>query len=354
MGPQIGIALVGAGMIGRRHAEHVAASADARLVAIVDPFPEAAKVAERHGVPHFASIADLLAKTRPDGMIIATPNQMHVAHGLEAVAAGIPALIEKPIADDPAEGLRLVEAAERASVPLAVGHHRRHNPKIATAKAIVQSGRLGRIATVHASFWIRKPDAYFDVAWRRMPGGGPVLLNLIHDVDLLRHFCGDVTEVRALASNAIRGNPVEDCCVALLRFASGALGTVTVSDAVVAPWSWEMTAAENPAYPVSGEAAFQIGGTLGSLAVPTLDVWSYDGTPGWMNPIAVRREVAPVLDPLALQVAQFCRVIRGEEKPLVSAREGLKTLVLVAAILKAAAGGNAVRIDGIQIRETTP
>ena len=354
MGPRIGIAVIGAGMIGRRHVQHVAASAEADLCAIVDPSPGAVEIAATYGAPLFASIAELLAKARPDGMIIATPNQMHVAHGLEAVAAGIPALIEKPVADDPAEGLRLVEAAERAGVQLAVGHHRRHNPKIAAAKAIVESGRLGRIANVHASFWIKKPDAYFDVAWRRMPGGGPVLLNLIHDVDLLRHFCGDVTEVRALASNAIRGNPVEDSCVALLRFASGALGTVTVSDAIVAPWSWELTAAENPAYPQTGQAAFQIGGTLGSLAVPTLDVWSYEGTPGWMQPIAVRREIAAARDPLALQVAQFCRVIRGEEKPLVSGREGLSTLVLVAAILKAAAGGAAVRIDGTQIREMTP
>lgn len=351
MGPRIGIAVVGAGLIGRRHVQHVAASAEAKLAAIVDPSPGAAEVAAAYGAPLFASIGEMLAKARPDGMIIATPNQMHVAHGLEAVAAGIPALIEKPIADDPAEGLRLVEAAERAGVPLAVGHHRRHNPKVAAAKAIVESGRLGRIASVHAAFWIRKPDAYFDVAWRRMPGGGPVLLNLIHDVDLLRHLCGDVAEIRAMASNTIRGNPVEDSCVAILRFESGALGTVTVSDAVVAPWSWELTASENPSYPPTGQTMLQIGGTLGSLAVPTLDVWSYDGKPGWMEPISVRRETAAGRDPLAGQVAQFCRVIRGQEKPLVSAREGLKTLVHVAAILKAAGSGKAVRIDGTEIRE---
>ncbi|MBI3503531.1 MAG: Gfo/Idh/MocA family oxidoreductase [Proteobacteria bacterium] len=341
---RIGIAVVGAGLIGQRHAALVAASADAALVAIVDPSTAAAVVAGRHGAPLFGSIGDMLAKLRPDGMIVATPNQMHVEHGLAAIAAGIPVLVEKPIADDLAGGLRFVEAAEKAGVPLAVGHHRRHNPKIAAAKAIVESGRLGRIVAVHASFWLAKPDGYFEAAWRRMPGGGPVLLNLIHDVDLLRHLCGDVEQVQALSSNAVRGNPVEESCVALLKFKSGALGTVTVSDAVAAPWSWELTAGENPAYPDTGEAAYQIGGTLGSLAVPTLDVWSYGGKPDWMTPIEMRRETAPALDPLALQIAQFCRVIRGTERPLVSGREGLRTLELVAAIQTAARDGATVRI----------
>lgn len=344
MAERLALAIVGAGLIGRRHAKHIAASPDARLAAIVDPAPAAAEVAHQHGVPLFATLDAMFASLRPDGLIVATPNQLHLANSLAAVAAGIPVLVEKPIADDLDDARRLVEAAERANVPLAVGHHRRHNPKIVAAKAIVASGRLGRIVSVHASFWLAKPDAYFDVAWRREPGGGPVLINLIHDIDLLRHLCGEVEEVQALASNAVRGNPVEDCCVALLRFASGALGTVTVSDAIAAPWSWELTAAENPAFPQTGEASLQIGGTLAALAVPSLDLWSYDGKPDWMAPLVVRREMAPALDPLDLQIAQFCRVVRGREPPLVSGRDGLETLRLVAAIHAAARSGAAVRL----------
>jgi predicted dehydrogenase len=344
MGSRVALAIVGAGLIGQRHARLVAASQDAALAAIVDPAPSAAEVARQYGVPLFASIDDMLATLRPDGMIVATPNQMHVANALAGIDARIPVLVEKPIADDLAEARRLVEAAEQANVPLAVGHHRRHNPKIVAAKAIVSSGQLGRIVSVHASFWLAKPDSYFDVAWRRAKGGGPVLINLIHDIDLLRHLCGEVDEVQALASNAVRGNPVEDCCVALLRFASGALGTVTVSDAIAAPWSWELTAAENLAYPQTGEAACQIGGTLGALAIPSLDVWSYNGKPDWMAPLVVRREMAPVRDPLELQIAQFCRVVRGIEPPLVSGREGFATLRLVAAIGDAARTGAAVRL----------
>ena len=126
---------------------------------------------------------------------MATPNQVHVQNGLEAVAAGLPALIEKPIADDIEAATRLVEAAEAARIPLLTGHHRRHNPMIRKAKAVLDDGRLGRVLVAHAMFWLFKPDDYFDAGWRRAAGGGPVFLNLIHDVDNLRYLLGDVATV---------------------------------------------------------------------------------------------------------------------------------------------------------------
>ena len=96
-------------------------------------------------MPLHASLAGLFAADRPDGVILATPNRLHVEQGLECVAAGIPALIEKPVAHAYAEGLRLCEAAERAGVRLLVGHHRRHSPILHTAVEIVNSGVLGRL-----------------------------------------------------------------------------------------------------------------------------------------------------------------------------------------------------------------
>ena len=183
----------------------------------------------------------MLKVERPEGVIIATPNQLHEAHGFEALAAGLPAIVEKPVADTVAGGTRLVEAAEAAGVPLLVGHHRRYNPMIQKAKEIIESGRLGRVLTLHGEFWVLKPDDYFDVTWRREKGAGPVFLNLIHEIDLFRYLCGEVASVQAQETNIVRGNAVEDAAVILLRFASGVLGTVNVSDSVVAPWSCEMT-----------------------------------------------------------------------------------------------------------------
>lgn len=339
------LAVLGAGLIGKRHVAQVAASREADLLAVVDPLPSADALAQAHGVPWFASLADLLRSARPDGVIIATPNRLHVENGLEAVAAGIPALVEKPIADDVGDATRLVEAAERAGVPLLVGHHRRHNPMMKRALDVVASGELGTILAVQATCWFYKPDAYFEPAWRREAGAGPVLVNLIHDVDNLRALCGEVASVHALESNATRGHAVEDTAGILMRFESGAIGTVSVSDCVVSPFNWEFTAGENPAYTPTQESCYLIGGTHGSLTLPSLDLWHHAGERSWWEPILRERKAYDPGDPLALQIAQFAAVIRGDEAPLVSGREGLATLKVIAAVKDSARTGRSVRLS---------
>jgi len=276
--------------------------------------------------------------------VVATPNQMHVANGLDCLAAGLPALIEKPLADDVAAAQTLVEAFERAGVPLLTGHHRRHNPMIQRAKAEIDSGRLGQIVSVHGMFWLIKPDDYFDVAWRREKGAGPVLINLIHDVDLMRYLCGDIVAVQASRSNRVRGHAVEDTAVIILHFASGALGTVNVSDTIQSPWSWEFTAGENPAYSHTQESCYQIGGTRASLAIPQLDLWHHPREPSWWAPIQRERLSYKMDDPLGLQIANFCAVIRGTTEAVVSGREGLKTLQVIGAIERAAESGARVTV----------
>ncbi|MEM1276801.1 MAG: Gfo/Idh/MocA family oxidoreductase [Pseudomonadota bacterium] len=330
------IALVGAGLIGRRHAELLQATDFAQLAAIADPAAEAQVFAKSMGVPCYPTLSALLTGIRPDGILIATPNQHHRADALTAIAAGLPVLIEKPIADTLGAAEEIVAAAARADTPVLIGHHRRHNPLIAQAKARIEAGDLGRLVAAHASFWIYKPDSYFEVAWRRQPGAGPVFINLIHDIDLLRHLCGEIVEVTAIESNAIRANPVEDTAAALLRFANGAIGTITASDTITAPWSWEQTAGENPAYPKTEQTAYMIGGTHGALSIPRLELWRHPGPRGWWEPIEATRDSVPQVDPLIRQLAHFARVIRREEPPLVSGAEGLATLRVVEAIKRSA------------------
>jgi predicted dehydrogenase len=338
------IAVLGAGLIGKRHIQHILAEPEAELAAIVDPAPIGKCLAEENAVPWFPSFTDLLAARKPDGVIVATPNQLHLPHGMQAVAAGLPALIEKPITDDVASGTKLVEAAEAARVPILVGHHRRHNPMIRKAKETIDSGRLGRIIAVHTFCWITKPDDYFGVSWRREKGGGPIFINLIHDMDLLRHLCGEVTCVQAFESNAVRGYPVEDTAVILLRFANGALGTITVSDTIVAPWSWERTTGENPAHPHTDQSCYHVGGTHGSLTIPKLEVWHNKDKRSWYEPFSIDFVPFEPEDPLRVQIRHFCRVVRGREQPLVSGREGLMAVKLVAAVKEAARTGEVISI----------
>lgn len=117
-----------------------------------------------------------------------------------------------------------------------------------------------------------------------------------------------------------------------------------MSDSIAAPFSWELTAGENPAYPHTGESCYLIGGTHGSLTLPYLDLWQHGATRSWWEPIAKDRVPYEPEDPLALQVAQFAAVIRGKAAPLVSGREGLNTLKVIEAVKESAASGGTVHL----------
>lgn len=337
------LAVMGAGLIGKRHAMHVKASADAQLACVIDPTPAGEAVARDYGTVWAKSLDEAVGMGL-EGVIVATPNQVHMQNGLDCIAAGIPALVEKPLCDNVADAETLVAAADAAGVALLTGHHRRHNLLMQKAKEIIDSGAIGTPVVANAMFWLFKPDDYFDVAWRREKGAGPVFLNLIHDVDNLRYLLGEVAAVTARESNAVRRNAVEETAVILLEFASGALATASVCDTTVAPWSWEMTTGENPAYPRVDEHCYLIGGTHGSLALPELDLRTAQGQRSWYAPFDLTRPGIPNEDPLARQVSQFARVIRGEEAPLVSGRDGLETLRVIEAVKRSAAGGGRINL----------
>lgn len=323
---KVAIAVAGAGLIGKAHILRLGRAGNARLAAIADPAPHAKALAAEHGVRCHDDLATMLAAEKLDGVIVATPNAMHADQALSCIERGIPVLIEKPLAETLANAERIVEAAERRRVPVLVGHHRRHNPILQAARATVKQGELGRIATASAFTCFLKPDPYFDTAWRREPGGGPVLINLIHVIDDLRFMLGEIAEIKAMGSRALRGFPVEDSGVAILRFDSGALGTIALSDAAAAPWSWEHTSGENAAFPKTDEDCYLIAGTHGSLAVPSLRRWGYEGERSWTVPLSAFRMGVEHADPLDRQVAHFARVIRGEAQPIITADDAFRTL----------------------------
>ncbi len=341
----LAIALIGAGLIGRAHLARLDASPDCACAAICDPTEAARALAAERGLPWFPSPRDMLAALTPDGAIIATPNALHVGNAIDCLEAGVPVLVEKPLAESVAAAQRLIEVQARTGLPVLAGHHRRHNPIVKAARKLVRDGGIGRLVAVTALFLIRKPDDYFEVAWRREAGGGPVLINLIHDIDNLRFICGEIDAVQALTSSATRGFPVEDTAALSFRFANGALGTATVSDATPAPWSWELSSGENKAYPQRSGDCYLIAGSEGSLSLPKLELWRYEGRQGWWEPL--RREslaVSPV-EPLAEQLRHFCAVIRGEETPITDAADATRTLAVVEAVAEAARHGGLVRVD---------
>ncbi|HSA79822.1 MAG TPA: Gfo/Idh/MocA family oxidoreductase, partial [Geminicoccaceae bacterium] len=136
------IAVAGAGLIGKRHVEAIAAAKGAALACIVDPAEAARTYAEGLGAIWYPTLAAMFEAKAADGVILATPNQMHVENGIECVAAGVPALVEKPVAIDVAGAEKLVAAGEAAGLPLLVGHHRRHNQLVQRAQEVIRGGAL--------------------------------------------------------------------------------------------------------------------------------------------------------------------------------------------------------------------
>jgi predicted dehydrogenase len=349
------IAVAGAGLIGKRHINLASRAERAQLSAIVDPAPRAQEIATAYEVPLYASLSELFEKDRPGGVVLATPNQMHVEQGLQCIAAGLPALVEKPIGHSLEAGTRLCEAAEAANVPILVGHHRRYSSIMAKAVEVIQSGQLGKIVTVVGSvlFYKAENEGYFDgpFAWRRELGAGPILLNMIHEIGNLRSLCGEIVAVQAFTSNTTRGFPVEDTAAVSLQFANGALGTFILSDTAASDHSWEQTAGEDPRYAKShtDEAdCYHVAGTMGSLSIPTMRLGRYRPAEdqSWHKPLQRSKIELEIVDPLAVQIDHFADVICGRAEPLVGARDGLANLRVVEAIVQAAETGRTVSTVG--------
>lgn len=238
----------------------------------------------------------------------------------------------------------MAEASDRHGVPLLVGHHRRHSPLLLAARDVIRSGALGRLVGVVGTALFYKPDEYFRAApWRMAPGGGPVLINLIHEIDNLRVLVGEIVSVQAAGSSEVRGFDVEDTVAVTMRFAGGALGTFLLSDTAASTRSWEQASGEDPAYAHDPDVdCYVIAGTQGSLAVPTMSLLTAAGVPSWRAPMARRRLAADAGDPLARQLAHFCAVVRGEAEPIVTAQEAVRTLRVTQAIATAVSSGRTI------------
>lgn len=322
-------------MIGKRHLEISRSEPLCRVVAVADPRAEVSATASGAGAAHYPSHGEMLDGERLDGVIVACPTQLHAPIGLELVQRGVPTLMEKPFTDSVESGLALARASKAAGIPIAVGHHRRFDPAVAEARRILASGEIGRLVGVSGIWAVRKPDAYYDVAWRREIGGGPVLINIIHDIDMLRHLCGEVRSVYSETTSGHRNLPVEDGGAILIRFASGALAALSFSDAAPSPWGWERATGDNPQIPPSGENCYRFFGSSGSFEFPEIRIWRCHGA----GPASWSREIAPLerrIGPraaIAAQLRSFCRVILGEATPAVGPEDGLATLAAAEAVI---------------------
>ena len=343
------LVVVGPGLMGMKHIALVRENPRTTLAAVVQPDPGHARELERDlGVPVLSDVQTCLETIRPDGVILSSPNVFHFEQARLCAEAGVPMLIEKPITDDLNEAEALVGLVERLGVKAMVGHHRAHSPLVHAARRLINAGRLGRLVAFQGSAVFRKPDDYFAAApWRTRLGGGPILINLIHEIGMMRAFCGEIEAVQAQTSSRIRGHAVEDTAAITLSFSDGALGVFILSDSGASARSWEQTTGENPAFFNSpGESCYAITGTRGTLHFPTLRLETFpsDAEASWMKPFTT--EIVPVLrhDPLEVQLENFVDVIRGEGEVVVTPRDGLRNLRVIDAIRRSAQTGMTVSV----------
>ena len=313
----------------------------ADLTGFADPDPSTALDAAFAKVKYYRDHIKLIEKEAPDGIIIAVPNADHVPIAIDCLAAGIPILVEKPIADSVESGRSLVAEQRKTGVAVLVGHHRRFDPAVDAARRLINDGDIGQLLAVQTTWAMRKPEHYYQVKWRtERSNGGFILINLIHDIDMLRYLCGEIISVYADLDSVGRSLAVADTAAVTLRFQNGVLGTVTASDACVSAWGWEQATGENPIVPVSGEGAVRFFGTAGSLDFPTLKLWrDAAGGAGTWDRILASKNIPLNRDRNALkdQLSHFCALVKNDELvPRVTVEDGLATLVATTAIMESA------------------
>jgi len=247
------LGIVGGGIIGRRDAGAIAEVPAAELVAIADPAISGKALADELGVPHHGDVRSLLAEEHLDGLIVSTPTEHHCQPTLAGLEAGCHVLVEKPIMATVEEAQQIVKKVAETDRHVLVGHHRRYYSLVHEARDIVQSGKLGRLVAVTGQWNTRKHDDYYSPEWRKKRKAGPVLTNLIHEIDTLRYICGEIESISAEISHDVMGFEKEDAAAMILRFRNGALATFLLSDRTPSPWTWEFATGDTPAYPESGQ-----------------------------------------------------------------------------------------------------
>lgn len=360
--PQVKIAVIGAGQIGPRHGQAVKADPDAKLVCLVDPNPIAIRAATQLGTAYCPSIQVMLnsPSKKPDAAIVCAPNQLHVSLATDLLSAGVHVLCEKPLAVDSSSGTELVEHAAAQKLHLLTAHHRRFNPYVVAAKRILnrETQSIGKVTAVSGLWTLYKPKDYFDppVDWHRSAeSGGPVMINLIHDIDVLHYLLDSrVKRVAAFETTKQRNHPAEEGGAIILHFENGVVGTFLLSDAVVSDHAFEMGTGENPIIPQTGKDVYRIFGTEGTLSVPDLrrTFYAEGAQKSWRSEMSeVTEKLEDLLTegertkvPFELQVAHLVKVVRGAEQPVCSGEDGLAAVKVAEAVKKALSSGGVVEV----------
>src|SRR5882672_3743304 len=325
---RIRFALVGCGRIATNHIGAINAHGErCELSEVCDVDPaKLADAAGKTGAAGYANLESMLAKSRADCVVLASPSGLHSAQAIQVAAAGKHVMTEKPMATRWGDGLAMVRACDTANVRLFVVKQNRRNRTLQMLKQAIDAGRFGRIYMVTINVFWTRPQAYYDSApWRGTWefDGGAFMNQASHYVDLLDWLIGPVESVQAYTATLARNIQVEDTGVVSVRWRSGALGSMNVTMLT---------------YPKNLEGSITILGEkgtvrIGGVAVNEIQHWEFaepdEDDDKIKNASYETTSVYGFGHPLYYD--NVIKVLRGEALPETDGREGLKSLELLVA-----------------------
>jgi UDP-N-acetyl-2-amino-2-deoxyglucuronate dehydrogenase len=346
----IHVGLIGAGNISETHARAASAIPDVAIAGVYAPtLAHAERLAAAYGGMAHDTLDSLLDRRPLDLVVIGSPSGLHAEHGIAAAARGIHVLVEKPIDVTTARADALIAEAERTGVRLGVIFQDRLKPDALRAKALIDGGRLGRPILAAAQVkWYRTPEYYSGSRWRgtrALDGGGALMNQAVHTIDLLLWLFGPVRRVFGRTATALHPIEVEDTAVAVLEFVNGALGTVEAATSAYPGYSrrMELTGSEGTIV-LDGDrlAAVDLreargpGGAGGA-----------GGAGGFNRDAPTASASSPVVtDASAHQrvFEDFIRAIATNTPPSCDGRDGRRSVALVEAIYSSSRTGHDVQV----------
>ena len=338
----VGFGVVGCGVVADYHIGGIGGAEGARLVAVSDLVEERAReTGEKHGVAWYTDYQEMLASPEVDVVCICTPSGIRIPIATDAAAAGKHVIIEKPIDVNLENADRIIGAARDAGVHLMCIFQLRYGEAVQRARQAIQEGKLGKVALGDAYIkWYRSQEYYDSAAWRgtwKMEGGGALMTQGIHTVDLLQWIMGPVKRVSARMGALVHDVEVEDTVVATLEYESGALGVI------------EATTASHPGMP----AKLEFCGSRGTIVIEAdhIAAWDVEGEEGPVDSGGGTDVAKAASDSKTFgteghkaQIAEMVQLVNGGGRPQIDGPEGRKALELILAIYQSAQTGQAVEL----------